>query len=78
MKKLLASLLSGALLLSLAACGGGTIPDLSGSASASMLISAHSCSAAMPTLSEVEEFIREEKEKYGEMVVLQESEEDRS
>lgn len=42
-----------------------------GSASASMLISAHSCSAAMPTLAEVEQFIREEKEKYGEMVVLQ-------
>lgn len=42
-----------------------------GSASASMLISAHSCSAAMPTLEEVERFIREEKEKYGEMVVLQ-------
>lgn len=42
-----------------------------GSASASMLISAHSCSAAMPTLAEVEEFIREEKEKYGEMVALQ-------
>lgn len=40
-----------------------------GSASASMLISAHSCSAAMPTLAQVEEFIREEKEKYGEMVV---------
>lgn len=40
-----------------------------GSASASMLISAHSCSAAMPTLAEVEDFIREEKEKYGEMVV---------
>ncbi len=40
-----------------------------GSASASMLISAHSCSAAMPTLEEVERFIREEKEKYGEMVV---------
>jgi len=40
-----------------------------GSASASMLISAHSCSAAMPTLSEVEAFIREEKAKYGEMVV---------
>lgn len=39
-----------------------------GSASASMLISAHSCSAAMPTLEEVERFIREEKEKYGEMV----------
>ena len=33
MKKLLASLLSAALLLSLAACGGGTVPDLSGSAS---------------------------------------------
>lgn len=42
-----------------------------GSASASMLISAHSCSAAMPTLQEVEQFIREEKEKYGEMVSLQ-------
>jgi 5-dehydro-2-deoxygluconokinase len=42
-----------------------------GSASASMLISAHSCSAAMPTLPEVEQFIKEEKEKYGEMVVLQ-------
>ena len=33
-----------------------------GSASASMLISAHSCSAAMPTLQEVEQFIWEEKE----------------
>ncbi len=42
-----------------------------GSASASMLISAHSCSAAMPTLEEVDLFIKEEKEKYGEMVVLQ-------
>ena len=42
-----------------------------GSASASMLISAHSCSAAMPTLKEVEQFIKEEKEKYGEMVALQ-------
>lgn len=42
-----------------------------GSASASMLISAHSCSAAMPTLEAVEQFIKEEKEKYGEMVVLQ-------
>lgn len=47
-----------------------------GSASASMLISAHSCSAAMPTLEEVETFIREEKERYGEMVVLEEEEED--
>lgn len=42
-----------------------------GSASASMLISAHSCSAAMPSLEAVEQFIKEEKEKYGEMVVLQ-------
>lgn len=42
-----------------------------GSASASMLVSAHSCSAAMPTLAEVERFIREEKEKYGEMVALE-------
>lgn len=40
-----------------------------GSASASMLISAHSCSAAMPTFAELEAFIREEKEKYGEMVL---------
>ncbi len=43
-----------------------------GSAAASMLISAHSCSAAMPTLAEVEQFIQEEKEKYGEMVALEE------
>ena len=50
---------------------GCSVPEAleSGSASASMLISAHSCSAAMPTLEEVERFIREEKEKYGEMVV---------
>ncbi len=41
-----------------------------GSASASMLISAHSCSAAMPSLSEVETFIKAEKEQYGEMVAL--------
>jgi len=44
-----------------------------GSASASMLISAHSCSAAMPTLAEVEQFIREEKEKYGEMGYVRKS-----
>ena len=39
-----------------------------GTASASMLISAHSCSAAMPTVEQVEAFIKEEKELYGEMV----------
>lgn len=39
-----------------------------GTASASMLISAHSCSAAMPTVEAVEKFIKEEKELYGEMV----------
>ena len=40
-----------------------------GSASASMLVSAHSCSAAMPSLEAVEKFIAEEKALYGEMVV---------
>lgn len=39
-----------------------------GSASASILISAHSCSDAMPTVSQVEQFIKESKEKYGDMV----------
>ncbi len=39
-----------------------------GAASAAMLVSAHSCSAAMPTLPEVEEFIRREKESHGEVV----------
>ncbi len=39
-----------------------------GTASASMLISAHSCSAAMPTVEQIEEFIKEEKALYGEMV----------
>ena len=39
-----------------------------GTASASMLISAHSCSAAMPTVEQIEAFIKEEKELYGEMV----------
>ncbi len=39
-----------------------------GTASASMLISAHSCSAAMPKVEEIEAFIKEEKELYGEMV----------
>ena len=39
-----------------------------GTASASMLISAHSCSAAMPSVEAIEKFIKEEKELYGEMV----------
>ena len=39
-----------------------------GSASASILISAHSCSDAMPSAKQVEEFIRKSKEEYGEMV----------
>lgn len=52
---------------------GCTVPQALeyGSASASMLVSAHSCSEAMPTLKEVEAFIRDAKAKYGEMVVLQ-------
>ncbi|MFA6866490.1 MAG: 5-dehydro-2-deoxygluconokinase [Clostridia bacterium] len=39
-----------------------------GSASASMLVAAHGCSLFMPTLSEVKAFIKECKDKYGEMV----------
>lgn len=39
-----------------------------GSASASMLVAAHGCSLFMPTLDEVKAFIKESKEKYGEMV----------
>ncbi len=39
-----------------------------GSASASILISAHSCSDAMPTVPQIEQFIKESKEKYGDMV----------
>ena len=39
-----------------------------GSASASILISAHSCSDAMPSAKQVEEFIKKSKEEYGEMV----------
>ncbi|HJB75156.1 MAG TPA: 5-dehydro-2-deoxygluconokinase [Candidatus Eubacterium faecale] len=39
-----------------------------GSASASILISAHSCSDAMPSAKQVELFIKDSKEKYGEMV----------
>lgn len=40
-----------------------------GSASASMLVSAHSCSDAMPTVEEVKDFIKEKKKEYGERVV---------
>ena len=39
-----------------------------GSASASMLVAAHGCSLFMPTVDEIKKFIKEEKEKYGEMV----------
>ena len=39
-----------------------------GSASASMLVSSHGCSADMPTVEEVKEFIKKSKEKYGEMI----------
>ena len=39
-----------------------------GSASASMLVAAHGCSLFMPTVEEIEAFIREEKAQYGEMV----------
>ena len=39
-----------------------------GSASASILISAHSCSDAMPSAAQVEAFIKKSKEEYGEMV----------
>jgi len=39
-----------------------------GSASAAMLVASHGCSADMPTLSEIKEFIQKEKELYGEMI----------
>lgn len=39
-----------------------------GSASASMLVKAHGCSLFMPTLKEIQEFIYESKQKYGEMI----------
>ena len=39
-----------------------------GSASASILIAAHSCSDAMPTEKQVEEYIKKCKDEYGEMV----------
>lgn len=39
-----------------------------GSASAAMLVASHACSQDMPTVSQVEDFIAEEKKLYGEMV----------
>lgn len=39
-------------------------------ASASILVSAHSCSEAMPSVSKIEEFIREKKLEFGDDVVL--------
>lgn len=39
-----------------------------GSASASMLVSSHACSKDMPTEAAIRAFIKEEKEKYGEMI----------
>ena len=39
-----------------------------GSASAAMLVASHACSQDMPNVQQVEEFIRKEKEEYGEMV----------
>lgn len=40
-----------------------------GSASAAMLVASHGCSADMPALHQIEEFITKEKEQYGEMLV---------
>ena len=39
-----------------------------GSAEASMMVKSHSCSEELPTTEQVREFIKEEKEKYGEMI----------
>lgn len=39
-----------------------------GSAEASMMVKSHSCSEELPTTEEVKQFIKEEKEKYGEMI----------
>jgi 5-dehydro-2-deoxygluconokinase len=39
-----------------------------GSAAASMLVSAHSCSDAMPDVAAIKEFIKSEKAQFGEMV----------
>lgn len=49
---------------------GKSMPDALeyATASASMLVSAHSCSAAMPTVDAINAFIKESREKYGEVV----------
>lgn len=39
-----------------------------GSASASMLVASHACSEDMPTVDAVKEFIKKEKEEYGELI----------
>lgn len=39
-----------------------------GSASASLLIASHACSEDMPSVEQVKEFIKKEKEEYGEMI----------
>ncbi len=39
-----------------------------GSASAAMLVASHACSQDMPTVAAVKEFIKKEKEEYGEMI----------
>ncbi|NFG61540.1 5-dehydro-2-deoxygluconokinase [Clostridium sp. CMCC3677] len=39
-----------------------------GSASAAMLVASHSCSQDMPTVKEINEFIKEKKKQYGEMI----------
>ena len=39
-----------------------------GSASAAMLVASHACSQDMPTKEAVKEFIKKEKEEYGEMI----------
>ena len=39
-----------------------------GSASAAMLVASHACSQDMPSVEAVKEFIKKEKEEYGEMI----------
>ncbi|NFT07165.1 MULTISPECIES: 5-dehydro-2-deoxygluconokinase [Clostridium] len=39
-----------------------------GSASAAMLVASHSCSEDMPTVKQINEFIKEKKKQYGEMI----------
>lgn len=39
-----------------------------GSTSAAMLVASHSCSEDMPTVEDIKDFIKKEKEEYGEMI----------